>query len=190
MHHKRICKTYNFFVTSLEYQAIPEYQKLDAILLSHLVSRLSSLPVPYAFQETVPSSLLMSLLPYPGESNPPPPICPITPSPSYELLSRLYDRFGNNHFAIHSHLNTIGHGIFPKASRTFNHSCLPNAVAKYTFLPGEPARMEVVALRDIPGQEEARLFLVHTSYCPHPLIDLLALPRPSIIGNSRADARN
>ncbi len=105
------------------------------ILLSHVIAQLSLLPVPYAFQESAPSSLLMSLIAGPDKS-PPPPICSIKPTPPQGLVQKLYARFGNNNFAIHSHLNTIGHGIFPQTSRLFNHSCLPNSAPKYILEPG------------------------------------------------------
>lgn len=136
-------------------------------MLSHVIAQLSLLPVPYAFQESAPSSLLMSLIAGPDKSLPPP-ICPIKPTPPQELVQKLYARFGNNHFAIHSHLNTIGHGIFPQTSRLFNHSCLPNSAAKYTLEPGAAIRMEVVALRDIPEGEEVRSLLVTFPDCFHP----------------------
>jgi hypothetical protein len=70
------------------------------------------------------------------------------------VLDELYSRFGNNNFVIHSHLVSIAHGIFPLASRLFNHSCVPNAVAKYIFTESEPVRMDVVALRHIKEGEE------------------------------------
>lgn len=71
-----------------------------------------------------------------------------------DILDELYSRFGNNNFAIHSHLVSVAHGIFPLASRLFNHSCVPNAAAKYIFTESEPPCMEIVALREIrPGEE-------------------------------------
>jgi hypothetical protein len=70
------------------------------------------------------------------------------------MVGEMYSRFGNNNFIIHSHLTTFGHGIFPLASRLFNHSCLPNAAAKYILSPSNPPKMEVIALRDIALGEE------------------------------------
>lgn len=49
---------------------------------------------------------------------------------------------------------TIAHGIFPLASRLFNHSCLPNAAARYVIRRGQSVRMEIVALREIKVTEE------------------------------------
>jgi SET and MYND domain-containing protein len=72
----------------------------------------------------------------------------------HQSLEALFSRSGNNNFAVYNHLTTIAHGIFPLASRLFNHSCLPNAVATYLIRQGEPVRMEVVALREIRATEE------------------------------------
>ena len=79
------------------------------------------------------------------------------------LLDELYSRFGNNNFAIHSHLVSMAHGIFPLASRLFNHSCIPNAAATYIFTESEPVRMDVVALREIKEEEEVRGALISCS---------------------------
>lgn len=72
----------------------------------------------------------------------------------HQTLEVLFTRSGNNNFAIHSHLTTIAHGIFPLASRLFNHSCLPNAAARYVLRRGQSVRMEIVALREIKATEE------------------------------------
>lgn len=82
------------------------------------------------------------------------PTCPIFPLPEESYKRSLYSRFGNNNFAIHSHLTSFAHGIFPVASRLFNHSCIPNAAAKYIINRSQPIKMEVVALRDITKGEE------------------------------------
>jgi hypothetical protein len=73
------------------------------------------------------------------------------------ILDELYSRFGNNNFAVHSHLVSVAHGIFPLASRLFNHSCVPNAAAKYIFTVSEPVCMDVVMLREIQEGEEVRV---------------------------------
>ncbi|KDR82823.1 hypothetical protein GALMADRAFT_1348489 [Galerina marginata CBS 339.88] len=154
IHHKRICKTINFYMSSPEYQALPEHQKHDSLLLSHTVAQMSLLPNPYSFDDSSTAAILLTLLPHPCDFVEPPVICSIKPSAPPLLLGRIYARFGNNNFAIHSHLTTIGHGVFPIASRLFNHSCLPNAAAKYSLSPTQSIVMDVVALRDIlPGEE-------------------------------------
>lgn len=120
---------------------------MDALLLSHLVAQLDAVDADDRL------SSIMDLLPGPIEA----PVLPIvysSPRLAGSLVSELYSRFGNNNFVIHSHLSTFGHGVFPLASRLFNHSCLPNAAAKYVLSLSKLPTMEVVALRDIlPGEE-------------------------------------
>ncbi|KAF8903151.1 hypothetical protein CPB84DRAFT_1814772 [Gymnopilus junonius] len=153
-HHKRICKTINVFTVSPGYQALPLHEKHDSILLSHVIAQMSFSSTPYSLEDSSLTSVFLSLLPHADDSVTAPVICPIKPPPPAHLLQTLYTRFGNNNFAIHSHLNTIGHGIFPIASRLFNHSCLPNAAAKYHLSPDQSVVMEIVALQEIqPGEQ-------------------------------------
>ncbi|KAF8895511.1 hypothetical protein BD779DRAFT_1737353 [Infundibulicybe gibba] len=153
-HHKRICAHYNQYIASPMYQALLPYEQMDALLLSHLVVQSpSTITTPHDQNES-PMSIFLSLLPGPmGDDFGIPPVCSGS-SLSADILRRIYCRFGNNNFSIHSHLTTIGHGIFPLASRLFNHNCSPNAVAKYVLQPGQPAQMQIVALRDIQVGEE------------------------------------
>ncbi|KAJ7288313.1 hypothetical protein C8J57DRAFT_1279819 [Mycena rebaudengoi] len=145
--HKKICKRFNNYTSSIAFQALAAHEKLDALLLSHLVARLD------AAEDPDIASPITSLLPGPAEL-PCPPIMYSSPRVGVPAVRLMHARFGNNNFVLHSHLNTFGHGIFPLASRLFNHGCLPNAAAKYVLLPAHPPRMEVVALRDIgPGDE-------------------------------------
>ncbi|KAJ7644145.1 hypothetical protein FB45DRAFT_987729, partial [Roridomyces roridus] len=143
-HHRKICKCvaarrFNNYTSSMPFQALAAHEKMDALLLSHLVAQLNGA------EDSNPS--IMDLLPGPAVTVPP--IAYSSPS-----ASELYSRFGNNNFVVHSHLETFAHGIFPLASRLFNHSCLPNAAAKYILAPSKPPVMEVVALRDIAAGEE------------------------------------
>ncbi|KAJ7109739.1 hypothetical protein C8R43DRAFT_1042842 [Mycena crocata] len=147
-HHKRICKRFNKYSSSLSFQALPAHEKLDALLLSHLAAQLDGV---YPTGDD-PLSSITSLLPGPIQV----PVPPIVYSPSRmdSVVRQVYSRFANNNFVIHSHLTTFGHGVFPLASRLFNHSCLPNAAAKYILSPSKLPMMEVVALRDISADEE------------------------------------
>ena len=154
MHHKRLCRAYNSYVALPKYQALQDHEKLDSKLLSHLLAQLSLQANPYSFPDSHPASTLLSLLPERGNFNGAPFFCPITPPPPGDLVDQLYSRFGNNNFAIHSHLTSIGHGIFPVASRLFNHSCVPNVATKYTFCEAQNVVMEIIALRDILPDEE------------------------------------
>jgi SET domain len=108
---------------------------------------------------------MLSLLPERGNLYGAPVVCPFIPAPPGDLVDQLYSRFGNNNFAIHSHLTTIGHGVFPVPSRLFNHSCVPNVAAKYTFCTTEAQNvvMEIIALRDILPDEEAGLHFFRVS---------------------------
>jgi len=68
-------------------------------------------------------------------------------------------RFANNNFALHSsRMDVFGHGVFPLASRAFNHSCAPNAVPIYQVSANHAdVEMKVVALRKIPEGEEVTI---------------------------------
>ena len=150
--HRQMCKKYAHFTASSAFQVLSEHEKMDAVLLSHLVVQTEDL-TSSTDDTTSPLSVFLSLLPGPAPSTHIPPICIIPPS-TRDILDTLYIRFGNNNFAVQSHLDTIGHGIFPQASRFFNHSCMPNAAAKYQFMQATQVTMEVVALRDISAGEE------------------------------------
>ncbi|KAF8231722.1 SET domain-containing protein [Tricholoma matsutake] len=151
-HHKKICKLYNQYASSNHFQSLASHEKLDSLLLSHLLCHITS-TTPL---EKDPVSIFRALLPGPA-SGLDIAVPPLGSSVTTDSVKHLYSRFGNNNFAIHSHLITVGHGIFPLASRLFNHSCAPNAAAKFIFLPSEPVTMEVVALRDISPDEEVCL---------------------------------
>jgi hypothetical protein len=157
--HKRICKHFNSFIASTTYQALPPHGKMDALLLSHLAAHISAMGLPLPedsddIASATPLSLFLSLLPGPVEANLPPICGRISNSPSIDILRKMYSRFGNNNFVIHSHLTTFAHGIFPMASRLFNHSCLPNAAMRFSLSHGKVVVMEVVSLRDILAGEE------------------------------------
>lgn len=88
---------------------------------------------------------------------------PVTDPALLTAAKEFYERFGNNNFVIHSHLDSYAHGVFPLASRLFNHSCVPNAVTRYIISPSEAVRMEVIALRDIAEGEEVWIHSLY--YC-------------------------
>lgn len=76
----------------------------------------------------------------------------------YELQPKgVWARFRPNNFIVASHLNPgFAHGVFPLASRFFNHSCAPNAAPRFIMEEGHVPRMEVVALRDVAIGDEVR----------------------------------
>jgi hypothetical protein len=150
-HHKKMCKLYNQHVSSNRFQSLASHEKLDSLLLSHLLCYIISITP--SDRDNDPVSIFRGLLPGPASGHNIP-VPPIGSSVTEDSVNHLYSRFGNNNFAIHSHLTTIGHGIFPLASRLFNHSCVPNAAAKFILSPSESVTMVVVALRDISPDEE------------------------------------
>lgn len=159
--HRKICKLYNAYTSSTAFQALEAHKKMDALLLSSLVAHLSSVDVK-EWDETIPISTFLSLLCGPVEGSAPP-ICP-RHTFDQTLVDGLYARFENNNFSIHSHFRkTYAHGIFPVASRLFNHSCMPNAAMKFIIQTHEPLKMQVVALRPISAGEEVLAGIVSSS---------------------------
>jgi len=153
-HHKEICKLYNTYVSSNEFGALPCHEKMDALLLTHLLADISSSALSLSDDSSSAVTTFHSLLPSPQIVKSAPPIPHFKHALPVDTMRDIYSKFGNNNFTIHSHLNSIGHGVFPLASRLFNHSCSPNTAARYLFLHAAPVVMEVVALCDIsPGEE-------------------------------------
>ncbi|KAI5989994.1 hypothetical protein EDD15DRAFT_2170926 [Pisolithus albus] len=160
--HKRYCADFLRYASSPAFTQLHAHQKLDAVLLTHLLAEFSSA------NDSSGVATFTSLLPAPvAEIVQCPRTCPLAPTRKPSLSpSELYSRFANNNFAIHSHFTTIAHGVFPLASRLFNHSCLPNAFPKYTLHRGHQVQMSIVAMRDIEAGEE-----VCISYVDPALLD-------------------
>ncbi|OSX59923.1 hypothetical protein POSPLADRAFT_1066984 [Postia placenta MAD-698-R-SB12] len=154
--HKRLCKRYPRYMASEEYQALSHHDQVDAILLSHLIAeRFIDDGGNISAEGGSSMSTLMELVEARSAPTTIPPLCNANvPSDVLSTAHAIYNRFGNNNFVVHSHLNSYAHGIFPFASRSFNHSCVPNAVVKYIITPCHPVRMEVIALRDIARGDE------------------------------------
>lgn len=153
-HHRKICGSYPRFIASPAYVSLSAHDKMDSLLLSQLsVEILSSDPPPH--QPSSPLAIFESLIPSrsPPQQLPPMPVRLNNPNVRNQLLD-LYSRFGNNNFVLHSHLVSFGHGIYPLASRLFNHSCVPNAAVCYSLTQGRPPSMQVIALRKIAADEE------------------------------------
>lgn len=143
-------------MASEEYQALSHHDQVDAILLSHLIAeRFIDDGGNISAEGGSSMSTLMELVEARSAPTTIPPLCNANvPSDVLSTAHAIYNRFGNNNFVVHSHLNSYAHGIFPFASRSFNHSCVPNAVVKYIITPCHPVRMEVIALRDIARGDE------------------------------------
>ena len=158
--HKQMCKNIAKFQASVAFQASRLDRRTDAYLLSHLVaeheSTLSKSEELLPEDVSNPLGTFSSLLPQPSDSDQDEPlICPMEYNNriSPNVLKALFRRFSNNNFSIHSVLTPVGHGIFPLASRLFNHSCVPNAVATYTFFP-EGVQASIKALAEIKTGDE------------------------------------
>jgi SET and MYND domain-containing protein len=144
-------------ISHLDDQQFSQHELMDFILLSHFLGRIPKMKSnPPADDPHDPFSVFLSLLPGSYASQRTLDSIPKSLALEDSLVQDVYSRFGNNNFTIHSHLNSIGHGVFPLASRLFNHSCLPNAAPRYVLCPAQPVLMEVVALRDINIGEEVR----------------------------------
>ncbi|KAG9122492.1 hypothetical protein FRC07_001098, partial [Ceratobasidium sp. 392] len=73
---------------------------------------------------------------------------------SPDVLSAAAARFGNNNFVVHdARLVPYAHGVFALASRSFNHSCKPNAASMFEPTQGG-VRMVVKLLEDVADGEE------------------------------------
>ena len=134
-------------------------------------------------------SIFMSLLPGPVAGKDAPPTCPLSTSHRpVQTANELFSRFGNNNFSIHSHLTTLAHGIFPLASRLFNHSCVPNAVAKYKIALAKEVVMEIVTIDDIaPGEEVRSMYYFSDIHAQTGLLDMYSLCRPRTCRSTSAD---
>ena len=154
--HKRICRTHNKMNALVGSQQLPQHERMDISLLSHFLARVSSRGSADAtvFGEDDPVSTFLSLLPGSANSLQIEEMIPKTLNHQKDLTRKIYSRFHNNNFAVHSHMTIIGHGVFPLASRLFNHSCIPNAAPRYILEQAKLPLMEIVALRDIDKGEE------------------------------------
>ncbi|KLO16793.1 hypothetical protein SCHPADRAFT_937655 [Schizopora paradoxa] len=156
--HRHMCKTLNKSLSSSSFQGLMQHERLDALLLSHLLA------THHKFLKNSPSpkneklellDVFLDLLPHDQPPATPPVVEMNFARFPQNTVDAIYSRFSNNNFVIHSHLDQVGHGIFPLASRLFNHSCAPNAIMAFTFEDnGQPPRMLVRALRDIKDGEE------------------------------------
>ncbi|KAI0304357.1 hypothetical protein B0F90DRAFT_1704858 [Multifurca ochricompacta] len=156
-HHKRICRSYPRYISTSTYGSLSLQEKTDALLLSQLGAEILLSNHSSDSDKSSLFAVFKSLMP---SKSPPPPLPPmpvrINATDVQDRLLEFYARFRNNNFILHSHLDSFGHGIYPLASRLFNHSCVPNAVVRYSVVQGRPPLMEVIALRMIAVGEEVR----------------------------------
>ncbi len=168
--HRHMCKSLNSFLSSTAYQGLLQHERLDALLLSHLLAEHHKLlKITPSSKDEIPEmlSIFLDLLPFSSPPSTPPVVDMDFPRLRQNTVDDVYSRFQNNNFVVHSHLDQVGHGIFPLASRLFNHSCSPNAIMAFNFGDnGQAPRMLVRALRDIKRGEEVRgLFTSFDDQC-------------------------
>ena len=158
-----MCKWYNRYVAAPEYHAMQLEQRTDSLLLSQLLIEVfpkNDFDTDAAMRRSELMAQFLDLLKGPVERSHAARI-PLCRSPRLEVVppdvvEEVFARFGNNNFVVHSHLNSYAHGVFPLASRLFNHSCVPNCAAKFIITSAEMVKMEIVALRHIEAGEEVR----------------------------------
>ncbi|GJJ13275.1 hypothetical protein Clacol_007526 [Clathrus columnatus] len=166
IHHRRICKRIADFTNSVYYRGLTNSEQLHVLLLTHLIAEHGSI-----LHETF--STLDQVGEDAGTLDPIKTLLSLLPQNKYEqltydiplrnvnndLISHLSRRFSNNNFTIHcSRLDVFAHGIFPLASRFFNHSCFPSAVPIYTPLEGSGTiEMRIKVLRDLDPGDEVRI---------------------------------
>ena len=158
-HHRKICQSYVRPSPTSGFRALSDTEDLDALLAQQVVAEMFPKDT-YAYQERndgSPFSVFMNLMKHPMSNTP---LQTSRDRVMYgnplSMAEEVRSRFANNNFMIHSHLTPYAMGIFPLASRLFNHSCVPNAVVKFIITPGERVRMDVVALRAINIDDEVR----------------------------------
>jgi hypothetical protein len=152
-HHRFICRRYSQWTASAEYNGLQAHERLEAVMLSQIAALANTTPSISEGNESMLQTT-KSLLPAIAKPAPLPLLLPKNSVLKNEDLYIIHNRFSNNNFVLHSHLTSYAHGVYPLASRIFNHSCLPNAAVKYLISTGSPPTMEIVALRDIRSGEE------------------------------------
>ncbi|KAF8527442.1 SET domain-containing protein [Hysterangium stoloniferum] len=161
-HHQHLCIRLKAFTASDDYRSASASSRLHYILLAHVLAE-NSVALQSMFDEMGkdgeldiynPISALLSLLPAKQTSDILPnfPMNGLVPE---SLIAYLACRFANNNFTIHtSWMDVFAHGVFPVASRLFNHSCVPSAVPVYKIQDASTIQMDVKLLRDLnPGDE-------------------------------------
>ncbi|KIJ54416.1 hypothetical protein M422DRAFT_775528 [Sphaerobolus stellatus SS14] len=167
-HHRRLCPRMQKFMASPSPQASPD-SKLHLLLLAQLMTehgtilegafdRISMDPRELPWKDALPHPItaLLTLLPAEGHTDSVMSDLSVFGLKGGPIAKHLTCRFANNNFAMHSsRMDVFGHGIFPLASRAFNHSCYPNAVPIYRVTSNRAgAEMNVVTLRNISKWEE------------------------------------
>lgn len=133
-HHRRLCAFSKLYAQSSAHQDTTQDAQADTFLLAHLVAeyfyKLTSLDDARASSNASVQTFwdLLPLTSAHASQN----LLPALNFTSPSVISAAVSRFGNNNFVVHdAHLVPFAHGVFPLASRAFNHSCVPNAAAMF-----------------------------------------------------------
>ena len=125
-------------MSSDDVQVLQRHEKLDALLLSHLIAQhQASLVQMYQENEedfSNPMSNIFSLLPQ--DSSIPSrrlPLCLPDISDIPDEILDISNRFPNNNFVVHTYLDSVAHGIISTASRLFNHFTLISLNLSFSF---------------------------------------------------------
>ncbi|KZT60083.1 SET domain-containing protein [Calocera cornea HHB12733] len=186
-HHTRLCPSLEVLLNALQAQVSGDAEacrlaRKDVLLLLQLVCTLYSTPeaqdiIPRVVTDPPtqpldfdnPASVFAHLLPAkdPPRFPVPYPFFPVVSDAPRagqrhrdKILLYLANRFHNNNFGCWtSDMEPLADGIFPVASRVFNHSCRPNCVIIYEITP-KGLVLEVKAVRRIAKDEELTISYV------------------------------
>ncbi|CAE6484177.1 unnamed protein product [Rhizoctonia solani] len=155
-HHRRLCGFSKAYSSTSAYKDATEDTQTDICLLAHLGAehfyKFNTLEeAQTTSNQTVQIfwDLLASAQPHAGQNL----ISPLDFTSS-GVLSSAAARFGNNNFVIHdAQLVPYAHGVFALASRSFNHSCRPNAVAMFEESEKGP-QMVIKLVENVAAGEE------------------------------------
>ncbi|KAF8710794.1 MYND Zn-finger protein [Rhizoctonia solani] len=169
-HHRRLCGFSKAYSSTSAYKDATEDTQTDICLLAHLGAehfyKFNTLEeAQTTSNQTVQIfwDLLASAQPHAGQNL----ISPLDFTSS-GVLSSAAARFGNNNFVIHdAQLVPYAHGVFALASRSFNHSCRPNAVAMFEESE-KGVQMVVKLVENVAAGEEVRAPHLGVSFALNP----------------------
>jgi hypothetical protein len=173
-YHRKVCGYFSKgFHLSTAYLAQDSEQQSNGDLLLNLYGHLASSNLisnlkweresthDLALLSENPVACFVDLVSHPSPR--PTPVLPsILPQDHQLVLQKAWSRFDCNNFVLHRisslepESGSYALGVFPLASRCFNHSCAPNAWCA-SVLQERQAWLEIRALRPIEAGQEVRL---------------------------------
>lgn len=172
--HRKLCKQLPRFTSTYDYTTSPEHVRLESLLLARTITE-HYLPrdKDSVIELSSDAKVLLALLPHPR----PPPVPPLPKltgaapdptDPKKNLAESLSNRSLNNHWVVYSsELTPTANAIYPVASRTFNHSCLPSAIPVYRYgeTDNKGPKMQIRALTTLHPGDEVRRPVSWTTAC-------------------------